>query len=77
LVTKRVKIVVVDMSSIPFDVRNSVISLILRCMFDFAYWFKKVNSKAYPISVFCDEAHIYFCSFIVAKNMQIKYVRIR
>lgn len=54
------KIVVVDMSSIPFDVRNSVISLILRCMFDFAYWYKKVNSKAYPISVFCDEAHIYF-----------------
>ncbi len=54
------KIVVVDLSSIPFDVRNSVISLILRCMFDFAYWYKKVNSKAYPISVFCDEAHIYF-----------------
>ena len=54
------KIVVIDMSAIPFDVRNSVISLILRCMFDFSYWYKKVNSKAYPISVFCDEAHIYF-----------------
>lgn len=54
------KIVIIDMSSIPFDVRNSVISLILRCLFDFSYWFKKVNEKAYPISVFCDEAHIYF-----------------
>lgn len=54
------KIVIVDMSSIPFDVRNSVISLILRCLFDFSYWYKKVNEKAYPISVFCDEAHIYF-----------------
>lgn len=54
------KIVIVDMSSIPFDVRNSVISLLLRCLFDFSYWYKKVNSKAYPISVFCDEAHIYF-----------------
>jgi DNA helicase HerA-like ATPase len=54
------KIVIIDMSAIPFDVRNSVISLILRCLFDFAYWYKKVNSKAYPISVFCDEAHIYF-----------------
>ncbi len=54
------KIVIVDMSAIPFDVRNSVISLILRCLFDFAYWYKKVNSKAYPVSVFCDEAHIYF-----------------
>jgi uncharacterized protein len=54
------KIVIIDMSSIPFDVRNSVISLILRCLFDFAYWYKKVNDKAYPVSVFCDEAHIYF-----------------
>jgi DNA helicase HerA-like ATPase len=54
------KIVIIDMSSIPFDVRNSVISLILRCLFDFSYWYKKVNDKSYPISVFCDEAHIYF-----------------
>ena len=53
------KIVVIDMSSIPFDVRNSVISLILRCLFDFAYWYKRVNNKSYPIAVFCDEAHIY------------------
>lgn len=58
--SKPKKIVIVDMSAIPFDVRNSVISLLLRCLFDFAYWYKKVNSKAYPISVFCDEAHIYF-----------------
>jgi len=58
--SKPKKIVVVDLSAIPFDVRNSVISLLLRCLFDFAYWYKKVNSKAYPISVFCDEAHIYF-----------------
>lgn len=53
------KIVVVDMSSIPFDVRNSVISLIMRCLFDFAYWYKRVNDKSYPIAIFCDEAHIY------------------
>lgn len=58
--SKPKKIVIVDMSAIPFDVRNSVISLLLRCLFDFAYWYKKVNSRAYPISVFCDEAHIYF-----------------
>ncbi len=53
------KIVVVDLSPIPFDVRNSVISLILRCLFDFSYWYKKVKSNAYPLAVFCDEAHIY------------------
>ena len=53
------KIIIVDLSPIPFDVRNSVISLILRCLFDFSYWYKKVNKSAYPIAVFCDEAHIY------------------
>lgn len=53
------KIVVIDLSPIPFDVRNSVISLILRCLFDFSYWYKKVNKVAYPLAVFCDEAHIY------------------
>jgi DNA helicase HerA-like ATPase len=56
----RKKVVVIDLSSTPFDVRSSVISLILRCLFDFAYWFRRVSkSKRYPISVFADEAHIY------------------
>lgn len=53
------KIVAFDLSSIPFDVRNSVISLMLRCLFDFSYWYRKVNGVSYPVSVFCDEAHIY------------------
>ena len=55
----RKKIVIVDLSPVPFDVRNSVISLILRCLFDFSYWFRRLNEKSYPISVFADEAHIY------------------
>lgn len=53
------KIVILDMSSIPFDVRNSVISLVMRCLFDFSYWHKKLKNESYPISVFCDEAHLY------------------
>ena len=57
--SKQKKVVVIDISPIPFDVRNSVISLIMRCLFDFAYWYKRVNSASYPIAVFCDEAHIY------------------
>lgn len=53
------KIAVLDISSVPFDVRSSVISLLLRCIFDFTYWHKRVNADTYPIAVFCDEAHIY------------------
>ena len=57
--TSRKKVVIIDLSPVPFDVRNSVISLILRCLFDFAYWYRRVNEEAYPIAVFADEAHIY------------------
>ncbi len=64
--TQPKKIVIIDMSPIPFDVRTSVISLILRCLFDFAYWYKRLNERAYPIAVFCDEAHIYLNEYDVA-----------
>lgn len=40
-------------------VRGSVISLILRCLFDFAYWYRRVTKSRHPIAVFADEAHIY------------------
>jgi len=55
----RKKAVVIDLSPVPFDVRSSIISLILRCLFDFAYWYRRVNGKAFPIAAFADEAHIY------------------
>lgn len=56
---ERRKIVVIDLSSTPFDVRSSVISLIQRCLFDFAYWHRRLKGERYPIAVFADEAHIY------------------
>jgi DNA helicase HerA-like ATPase len=55
----RKKVVVVDLSPVPFDVRSSVISLILRCLFDFAYWHRRVHKTRLPIAVFADEAHIH------------------
>jgi DNA helicase HerA-like ATPase len=55
----RKKVVVVDLSPVPFDVRSSVISLILRCLFDFAYWHRRAHKTRFPIAVFADEAHIY------------------
>jgi uncharacterized protein len=55
----RKKAVIIDLSSVPFDVRASVISLILRCLFDFAYWHRRAHDERFPISVFADEAHIY------------------
>lgn len=58
-IENRKKVIVIDLSPVPFDVRTSVISLILRCLFDFAYWHRRTHSECFPISVFADEAHIY------------------
>jgi len=56
---ERKKVVVIDLSPVPFDVRSSIISLILRCLFDFSYWHRRVFGTRFPIAVFADEAHIY------------------
>jgi uncharacterized protein len=56
---QRKKIVVIDLSAVPFDVRSAVISLTLRCLFDFSYWYRRVHKNRFPIAVFADEAHIY------------------
>lgn len=53
------KVVVIDLSPVPFDVRASVISLILRCVFDFAYWYRRLHQRRFPVAIFADEAHIY------------------
>lgn len=53
------KLSILDLSQVPFEVRPSVISLILRCLFDFAYWHKRKTGQPYPLAVFCDEAHAY------------------
>ncbi|MEM9625951.1 MAG: ATP-binding protein [Pseudomonadota bacterium] len=58
-IKERSKVTVIDLSPVPFDVRSSIISLILRCIFEFAYWHRRVHGKRFPISVFADEAHIY------------------
>ena len=53
------RVVVLDISPIPFDVRTSIIGLLLRCFYDFAYWHKRTTGKPFPLALFCDEAHLY------------------
>lgn len=57
--SNRKKIVVLDLSPVPFDVRGSLISLTLRCLFDFSYWHSRLKGSRFPIAIFADEAHIY------------------
>lgn len=70
------KIIVLDLSPVPFDVRGAVISLTLRCLFDFSYWHHKQKNNHYPISIFADEAHIYLSDSSVDKAPRLSAERI-
>ncbi len=55
---------IVDLSGIPFEVRNIVISLVARLVFDFAFHYSKLCHEEdklndVPIMVVCEEAHQY------------------
>ncbi|MEW8014520.1 MAG: ATP-binding protein, partial [Candidatus Sedimenticola endophacoides] len=51
----RVKVTVIDLSSVPFDVRPTVSAQIGRLAFEFNYW--NPRAREFPISLICEEAH--------------------
>ena len=50
-------ITILDISSVPSEVVNVVVSLLCRLIFDFALW--SDHAKSVPIMLVCDEAHRY------------------
>lgn len=50
-------ITVIDMSAVPFDVANVLVSLLGRIIFDFNVW--NNNRKDFPILIVFEEAHAY------------------
>jgi hypothetical protein len=55
--TKKTAITVIDLSSIPFDVRPTVAAQIGRLAFEFNYW--NPAYREFPILLMCEEAHAY------------------
>ena len=53
----KVQITVIDLSSVPFDVRPTVAAQIGRLAFEFNYWNPKY--REFPILLVCEEAHAY------------------
>ncbi|NNG13104.1 MAG: DUF853 family protein [Halobacteria archaeon] len=51
------QITVIDLSSVPFDVRPTVSAQIGRMAFEFNYW--NPRYKEFPILLMCEEAHAY------------------
>jgi len=55
--TKKAAVTVIDLSSVPFDVRPTVAAQIGRLAFEFNYWNPKYRD--FPILLICEEAHVY------------------
>jgi DNA helicase HerA-like ATPase len=53
----KVAVTVIDLSSVPFDVRPTVAAQIGRLAFEFNYWNPKY--REFPILLVCEEAHAY------------------
>jgi len=54
---KKAAVTVIDLSSVPFDVRPTVAAQIGRLAFEFNYWNPKY--REFPILLMCEEAHAY------------------
>lgn len=55
--TPKAAVTVIDLSSVPFDVRPTVAAQIGRLAFEFNYWNPKC--REFPILLICEEAHAY------------------
>lgn len=55
--TPKSAVTVIDLSSVPFDVRPTVAAQIGRLAFEFNYWNPKY--REFPILLICEEAHAY------------------
>lgn len=55
--TQKAAVTVIDLSSVPFDVRPTVAAQIGRLAFEFNYWNPKY--REFPLLLMCEEAHAY------------------
>ncbi|MGQ0528636.1 MAG: ATP-binding protein [Panacagrimonas sp.] len=55
--TQKAAVTVIDLSSVPFDVRPTVAAQIGRLAFEFNYW--NPEYREFPILLVCEEAHAY------------------
>ncbi len=57
LSTKKANITVIDLSSVPTDIRPAICSQVGRLAYEFNYW--NPDRREFPITLICEEAHAY------------------
>ena len=60
------QITVIDLSGVPFDIVNVIVSLLARMVFDFNFWNK--NKSDFPVLLVFEEAHNYLPQIPSAHN---------
>ena len=58
--TQASRVTIMDLSGVPFDIVNTIVSLIARLAFDFNFW--NANRREFPILLVFEEAHNYLPS---------------
>jgi DNA helicase HerA-like ATPase len=58
--TQESRITIMDMSGVPFDIVNTIVSLLARLTFDFNFW--NASRRDFPILLVFEEAHNYLPS---------------
>ena len=56
------QVTILDMSGVPFDIVNTIVSLLARLIFDFNFW--NPNRRDFPILLVFEEAHNYLPSTV-------------
>jgi len=51
------KVTIMDLSGVPFDIVNTIVSLLARMVFDFNFW--NQNRREFPVLLVFEEAHNY------------------
>lgn len=51
------KVTIMDLSGVPFDIVNTIVSLLARLIFDFNFW--NQNRREFPVLLVFEEAHNY------------------
>jgi uncharacterized protein len=54
---KKANVTVVDLSSVPSDIRPAIAAQVGRLAYEFNYW--NPNRREFPLTLICEEAHIY------------------
>jgi DNA helicase HerA-like ATPase len=65
---KESNVTIIDLSGVPFEVLSITVSLISRILFDFSYYYKKINNITnIPLLLVFEEAHKYVPKSDLAK----------